>query len=144
MAEALYPNKKIGAIGNYIDAVAKTEGANRKREAIRRSGIFQHNKKISHAPSFEGRPIRMDQANASVILSLRFERFKTCVEKLRVICAPAGCGYQVEKIQCVDMFYWTGAVESVVCLSRQKPDGVICVGLDLDEREVTPVEAKIT
>ena len=39
----------------------------------------------------------MDQTNASVILSLRFECLKTCVEKLRVICALAGCGYQVEK-----------------------------------------------
>ena len=43
IADALYPNKKIGAIGNYIDAVTKTEDANRKREAIRRSKIFQHN-----------------------------------------------------------------------------------------------------
>lgn len=54
----------------------------------------------------------MDQANASVILSPRFERLKTCVEKLRVICALAECGYQVEKIQRVDMFCWTGHVET--------------------------------
>ena len=35
-------------------------------------------------------------------------------------------------------------VETVVCLSQQKPDDVIRVGLDLDELEVTPAESKAT
>ena len=35
-------------------------------------------------------------------------------------------------------------VETVVSLSQQKPDDVIRVGLDLDELEVTPAEAKAT
>lgn len=75
----------------------------------------------------------MDQANASVILSLRFECFKTCVEKLRVICALAGCGYQVEKIQCVDMFGWTRAVETVCLLSKRKPDSYVHLNLKMED-----------
>lgn len=76
----------------------------------------------------------MDQANASVILSPRFERLKTSVEKLRVICALAGCGYQVEKIQCVDMFCWTG-VETVCLLSnpKRKPDTYVNLAIDTNE-----------
>ena len=35
-------------------------------------------------------------------------------------------------------------VETVVCLSQQKPDDVIRVGLDLDELDVTPAESKAT
>lgn len=35
-------------------------------------------------------------------------------------------------------------METVVCLSQQKPDDVIRVGLDLDELEVTPAESKAT
>lgn len=38
----------------------------------------------------------------------------------------------------------TSHVETVVCLSQQKPDDVIRVGLDLDELEVTPAESKAT
>lgn len=35
-------------------------------------------------------------------------------------------------------------IKTVVCLSQQKPDDVIRVGLDLDELEVTPTESKAT
>ena len=42
------------------------------------------------------------------------------------------------------MFPGTHHVETVVSLSQQKPDDVIRVGLDLDELEVTPAEAKAT
>ena len=53
-------------------------------------------------------------------------------------------GYRVERGCCVDMFPGTGNVETVVCLSQQKPDDVIRVGVDLDELEVTPAESKAT
>ena len=53
-------------------------------------------------------------------------------------------GYQLERACCVDMFPWSANVETVVCLSQQKPDDVIRVGLDLDELEVTPAESKAT
>lgn len=53
-------------------------------------------------------------------------------------------GYQLERACCVDMFPWSANVETVVCLSQQKPDDVIQVGLDLDELEVTPAESKAT
>ena len=43
-----------------------------------------------------------------------------------------------------DMFPRTWHAKTVVCLSQQKPDDVIRVGLDLDELEVTPAEAKAT
>ena len=55
-----------------------------------------------------------------------------------------GYGYQAERMCCVDMFPGTGNIETVVSLSQQKPDDVIRVGLDLDELEVTPAEAKAT
>ena len=34
-------------------------------------------------------------------------------------------GYAAEKVQCVDMFCWTGAVETVMLMSQQKPDDTI-------------------
>lgn len=53
-------------------------------------------------------------------------------------------GYWAEEAQPVDMFPHTTHVETVVCLSQQKPDDVIRIGLDLDELEVTPAESKAT
>lgn len=51
-------------------------------------------------------------------------------------------GYAAEKVQCVDMFCWTGAVETVMVLSQQKPDDVIRVGIDIDKMNVTKAENK--
>lgn len=53
-------------------------------------------------------------------------------------------GYTAEKIQCVDMFCWTGAVETVMVMSQQKPDDVIRVGIDIDKMNVTKAESKAT
>lgn len=53
-------------------------------------------------------------------------------------------GYTAEKVQCVDMFCWTGAVETVMVLSQQKPDDVIRVGIDIDKMNVTKAESKAT
>lgn len=53
-------------------------------------------------------------------------------------------GYRAEKVQCVDMFCWTGAIETVMLLSQQKPDDTVCVGVDMDEAEVTKAESKAT
>ena len=44
----------------------------------------------------------------------------------------------------VDMFPWTGHVETVVLLSQQKPSDRIEVDLDLDEMDVTSAETKST
>ena len=53
-------------------------------------------------------------------------------------------GYQVKKVQCVDMFPATGNIETVVLLSQQKPDDTIEIDLDLDELDVTSAELKAT
>ena len=53
-------------------------------------------------------------------------------------------GYAAEKVQCVDMFCWTGAVETVMVMSQQKPDDVVRVGIDIDKMNVTKAESKAT
>lgn len=52
-------------------------------------------------------------------------------------------GYQVKKVQCVDMFPSTGNVETVV-LCPTKPDDTIEIDLDLDELDATSAELKAT
>ena len=42
------------------------------------------------------------------------------------------------------MFCWTGAVETVMLLSQQKPDDTVHIGLDMDETQVTKAESKAT
>ena len=56
----------------------------------------------------------------------------------------SGEGYRAVRAVAVDLFPRTRHVETVVCLSQQKPDDVIRVGLDLDELEVTPAESRAT
>ena len=53
-------------------------------------------------------------------------------------------GYAAEKVQCVDMFCWTGAVETVMVMSQQKPDDIVKVGIDADKLAVTKTESKAT
>ena len=53
-------------------------------------------------------------------------------------------GYAAEKVQCVDMFCWTGAVETVMSLVQQKPDDIVKVGIDADELSITKAEGKAT
>ncbi len=53
-------------------------------------------------------------------------------------------GYEVRKIQPVDMFGFTVHVETVVLLSQQKPDDTIEIDLDLDELDATSAELKAT
>ena len=55
-----------------------------------------------------------------------------------------GRGYRVEKICCVDMFPNTYHVETVVLLSKQKPDDTIEIDLDPDELDATSAELKAT
>ena len=52
--------------------------------------------------------------------------------------------YAAERVQCVDMFCWTGAVETVMVMSQQKPDDIVKVGIDADELAVTKAESKAT
>jgi len=51
-------------------------------------------------------------------------------------------GYRVEKVQCVDMFCWTGAVETVMLLSKLKEAKHIDVELKMDELDVTEAESE--
>lgn len=53
-------------------------------------------------------------------------------------------GYAAENVQCVDMFCWTGAVETVMSLVQQNPDDIVKVGIDADELSVTKAESKAT
>ena len=53
-------------------------------------------------------------------------------------------GYEIARIQPIDMFPYTSHVETVVQLSQQKPDTYITVGLDLDELDATSAEKKAT
>ena len=49
-------------------------------------------------------------------------------------------GYAAEKVQCVDMFCWTGAVETVMALSKLSDAEHIDIKLDMSELDVTPAE----
>ena len=50
-------------------------------------------------------------------------------------------GYTAEKVQCVDMFCWTGAVETVIVLSKLSDAEHIDIKLDMSELDVTPAES---
>ncbi|MCI5596260.1 MAG: 23S rRNA (uracil(1939)-C(5))-methyltransferase RlmD [Lachnospiraceae bacterium] len=65
----------------------------------------------------------------------------TLARDLKYLC---GNGYDVKKIQPVDMFGMSGHVETVVLLSQQKPDDTIEIDLDLDELDATSAELKAT
>ena len=49
-------------------------------------------------------------------------------------------GYAAEKVQCVDMFCWTWAVETVMALSKLSDAKHIDIKLDMSELDVTPAE----
>ena len=53
-------------------------------------------------------------------------------------------GYRAKEAWPVDLFGWTGHVETVVLLSQQKPDDTIEIDLDLDELDATSAELKAT
>lgn len=53
-------------------------------------------------------------------------------------------GYQVKKVQCVDMFPATGNCETVVLLSKLKVDHHIEIELKMDELDLTAAESKAT
>ena len=50
-------------------------------------------------------------------------------------------GYIAEKVQCVDMFCWTGAVETVMVLSKLSDAEHIDIKLDISELDVTSTES---
>ena len=53
-------------------------------------------------------------------------------------------GYEPARIACVDMFCWTGAIETVMSLVQQKPDDIVKVDIDADELAVTKADSKAT
>ena len=65
----------------------------------------------------------------------------TLARDAKILCAS---GYRAEKCQPVDMFCWTGHVETVLLMSQQKPDDTIHVGIDLKPEDVTVAESKAT
>ena len=56
----------------------------------------------------------------------------------------AELGYKARKAEAFDMFPFTAHVETVVQLSRKKPDDVIEIDLNLDELDATSAETKAT
>lgn len=88
------------------------------------------------------------------------ETFLSCIAKLspnRIVyisCNPETLardlgylkklGYRMNKATPVDLFPYTGHVETVVLLSRKTPDDTIEVDLDLDELDITAAESKAT
>lgn len=53
-------------------------------------------------------------------------------------------GYVAERVQCVDMFCWTGAVETVMMLSKLSTTEHIDIHLDMSELDVTQAESQET
>lgn len=51
-------------------------------------------------------------------------------------------GYAAENVQCVDMFCWTGAVETVMLLSKLSDARHIDIHVDMNELDVTPAESQ--
>ena len=51
-------------------------------------------------------------------------------------------GYCAERVQCVDMFCWTGGIETVMLLSKLKEAKHIDVELKMDELDVTEAESE--
>ena len=89
-----------------------------------------------------------DQATLSAIVQMAPRRlvYVSCnpATAARDAAILAKAGYQVEKVQPVDMFPRTGHVECVISLSQQYPDDHIEFSLDLDEMDATPAETKAT
>ena len=54
------------------------------------------------------------------------------------------CFFRIPLIRLVDMFLFTGHVETVCLLSQRKPDTTIEVDLDISELEVSSAETKAT
>jgi 23S rRNA (uracil1939-C5)-methyltransferase len=54
------------------------------------------------------------------------------------------CGYRPVRICPIDQFPGTVHVETVVCLSQQKPDDHIEIEINLDEIDATSAETKAT
>ena len=61
----------------------------------------------------------------------------TLARDAKILCEG---GYIAEKVQCVDMFCWTGAVETVMLLSKLKEAKQLSVELKMDELDVTEAE----
>ena len=63
----------------------------------------------------------------------------TLARDARILCEG---GYGVEAVQCVDMFCWTGAVETVMLLSKLSDTRHIDIHVDMNELDVTPAESQ--
>lgn len=61
----------------------------------------------------------------------------TLARDAKILCEG---GYRAERVQCVDMFCWTGAVETVMMLSKLSTTEHIDIHLDMSELDVTQAE----
>ena len=89
-----------------------------------------------------------DEACLSTMLKMQPSRIvyvscdsATLARDLKILCDG---GYEIQKIRGVDQFGHTVHVETVVCLSQQKPDDHIEIEIDLDEIDATSAETKAT
>ena len=89
-----------------------------------------------------------DQATLSAIVQMAPRRlvYVSCnpATAARDAAILAKAGYQVEKVQPVDMFPRTGHVETVISLSQRNPDDHIEFSIELDNLDTTPTETKAT
>ena len=65
----------------------------------------------------------------------------TLARDAKILCAN---GYRADQCQPVDMFCWTGHVETVLKLSKLPTTQHIDIDLDLDELDITSAESKAT
>ena len=63
----------------------------------------------------------------------------TLARDARILCEG---GYRAEAVQCVDMFCWTGEVETVMLLSKLSDAKHIDIHVDMNELDVTPAESQ--
>ena len=63
----------------------------------------------------------------------------TLARDARILCEG---GYRADAVQCVDMFCWTGAVETVMLLSKLSDAKHIDIHVDMNELDVTPAESQ--
>ena len=137
---------------DLTDDVSKVgrEGAENGKAETKPAVKIDDSLKIDHADVVFLDPPRAgcDERLLEAVVSVEPERI------VYVSCDPAtlardvkyltGNGYAFVEGTPVDMFPWTGSIETVVLLSQQKPDDTIEIDLDLDELDATSAELKAT
>ena len=89
-----------------------------------------------------------DEACLETMLKMQPERIvyvscdsATLARDLKILCEG---GYRLTRVRAVDQFGHTVHVETVILLSRKKPDAIIEIDLEMSELDLTKAEAKAT